>query len=67
MNASVIATAIDNAAAPQAEPQSRALLLALDTKPMRVTLQHAYTHQPDPVLAHFLGNAQFDRRAASAA
>jgi len=25
---------------------------------MRVTLQHAYTHQPDPVLAHFLGNAQ---------
>jgi hypothetical protein len=48
----------DNAAAPQEEPQSRALLLALDTKRMHVSLEHAYTHEPDPVLSHFLGNTQ---------
>jgi len=48
----------DNAAAPQEEQQSRALIPALDTKRMRVSLEHAYTHRPDPVLSHFLGNAQ---------
>ena len=48
----------DNAAAPQEEPQSRALLLALDTKRMHASLEHAYTHRPDRVLSHFLGNAQ---------
>jgi hypothetical protein len=53
-----LVSVFDNAAAPQEEPQSRALLLALDTKRMRVSLEHAYTHRPDPVLSHFLGNAQ---------
>jgi hypothetical protein len=48
----------DNAAAPQEEPQSRALLLALDTKRMHASLEHAYTHRPDRVLSHFLGDAQ---------
>ena len=47
----------DNAAAPQEEPQSRALLLHLDTKHKHVSLVHAYTHRP-AVLSHFLGNAQ---------
>jgi hypothetical protein len=53
-----LVSVFDNAAAPQEEPQSRALLLALDTKRMRVSLDHAYTHRPEPVLSHFLGNAQ---------
>jgi hypothetical protein len=48
----------DNAAAPREELQSRALLLALDTTRMHVSLEHAYTHRPDRVLSHFLGNAQ---------
>jgi len=53
-----LVSVFDNAASPQEEPQSRALLLALDTKRMRVSLERAYTHRPDPVLSHFLGNAQ---------
>jgi hypothetical protein len=53
-----VVSVFDNAAAPQEEPQSRALLLALDTKRMHVSLEHAYTHKPDPVLSHFLGNTQ---------
>ena len=53
-----VVSVFDNAAAPQEEPQSRALLLALDTKRMHVSLEHAYTHQPDKVLSHFLGDAQ---------
>jgi Arylsulfotransferase (ASST) len=53
-----IVSVFDNAAAPQEEPQSRALLLALDTKRMRASLEHAYTHKPDRVLSHFLGDAQ---------
>ena len=53
-----IVSVFDNAAAPQEEPQSRALLLALDTKRMHASLEHAYTHEPDPVLSHFLGDAQ---------
>ena len=48
----------DNAAAPQEEPQSRALLLALDTTRRHVTLRRAFTHRPQPVLSHFLGNVQ---------
>jgi hypothetical protein len=48
----------DNAAAPREELQSRALLLALDTTRMHVSLEHAYTHRPDRVLSHFLGNVQ---------
>jgi hypothetical protein len=53
-----LVTVFDNAAAPQEEPQSRALVLALDVNRMHVSLKHAYTHRPDPVLSHFLGNAQ---------
>ena len=53
-----LVSVFDNAAAPKEEPQSRALLLALDTKRMHVSLEHAYTHRPDPVLSHFLGDAQ---------
>ncbi len=48
----------DNAAAPQEEQESRALLLALDTKRMRASLEHAYAHRPERVLSHFLGGAQ---------
>jgi hypothetical protein len=53
-----LVSVFDNADAPQEEPQSRALLLKLDTKPMRVSLVRAYTHRPQPVLSHFMGNAQ---------
>ena len=53
-----LVSVFDNAAAPQEEPQSRALLLELDTKRMHVTLRRAFTHSPQPVLSHFLGNVQ---------
>jgi Arylsulfotransferase (ASST) len=53
-----VVTVFDNAAAPQEEPQSRALLLRLDTRRMHVSLERAFTHRPEPVLSHFLGNAQ---------
>jgi hypothetical protein len=53
-----IVSVFDNAAAPREEPQSRALLLGLDTKRMRVTLERAYTRAPARVLSHFLGNVQ---------
>jgi Arylsulfotransferase (ASST) len=53
-----LVSVFDNAAAPQEEPQSRALLLALDTKRTHVSLEHAYVHRPEPVLSHFLGDAQ---------
>lgn len=53
-----VVTVFDNAAAPQEEPQSRALLLRLDTKGKRLSLVHAYTHRPEHVLSHFLGNTQ---------
>jgi Arylsulfotransferase (ASST) len=53
-----VVSLFDNAAAPQEEPQSRALLLVLDTKRMHASLEHAYTHRPDPVLSHFLGDTQ---------
>jgi hypothetical protein len=53
-----LVSVFDNAAAPKEEPQSRALLLALDTMKMHVSLEHAYTHRPEQVLSHFLGNAQ---------
>ena len=53
-----LVSVFDNAAAPKEEPQSRALLLALDTKRMHVSLEHAYTHRPEQVLSHFLGDAQ---------
>ena len=53
-----LVSVFDNAAAPQEEPESRALLLALDTRRKRASLVHAYVHRPEPVLSHFLGNTQ---------
>jgi hypothetical protein len=53
-----LVSVFDNAAAPKEEPQSRALLLALDTTRMHVSLEHAYVHRPEQVLSHFLGDAQ---------
>jgi hypothetical protein len=57
-HANGLVTVFDNAAAPPEEPQSRALLLRLDTKRMRVSLVHAYTHRPQRVLSRYLGNTQ---------
>ena len=53
-----VVSVFDNAAAPAEEPQSRALLLALDTKRMHVSLERAYVHRPERVLSHFLGDTQ---------
>src|SRR5581483_5824811 len=53
-----IVTVFDNAAAPAKEPRSRALVLRLDERRKRVSLVHAYTHRPERVLSHFMGNAQ---------
>jgi Arylsulfotransferase (ASST) len=53
-----IVSLFDNAAAPKEEPQSRALVLKLDVKRERATLVRAYTHKPERVLSHFLGNTQ---------
>jgi arylsulfotransferase ASST len=50
-------TVFDNAAAPQVEPESRALAIALDTARMRATLLRQYEHRPS-VVAHALGSAQ---------
>jgi hypothetical protein len=53
-----LVTVFDNAAAPQKEPQSRALLLSLDVQRKRVSLVRAFAHRPARVLSHFLGNTQ---------
>jgi hypothetical protein len=53
-----VLTVFDNGAAPAEEKQSRALLLHLDERRKRVTLERAFTHRPEPVLAHYMGNAQ---------
>jgi Arylsulfotransferase (ASST) len=53
-----LVSVFDNAAAPKEEPESRALLLQLDVKHRRATLVRAYTHRPERVLSHFLGNTQ---------
>jgi Arylsulfotransferase (ASST) len=58
VHANGVVSIFDNAAAPAEEPQSRALLLELDPQRRRATLIHAYTHKPQPVLSHFLGNTQ---------
>ena len=47
----------DDGAAPQVQPQSKALVLALDTKRMRASVHRKYTHHP-PVLSHALGSTQ---------
>lgn len=48
----------DNGAAPEVKPQSRAIVLALDEKRRRATLQHRYVHHPNALQAHAMGNAQ---------
>jgi Arylsulfotransferase (ASST) len=47
----------DNGARPQVHEQSRALLLALDPKRMRATLERRVVHSP-PLLAYALGSHQ---------
>lgn len=47
----------DDGAAPPRERQSRGLLLAVNHRRRRVTLERAYTHQP-PLLAAFTGSTQ---------
>jgi hypothetical protein len=53
-----IVSVFDNGAAPQEEPESRALLLRVDERRRRTSLVRAYVHRPERVLAHFMGNAQ---------
>ena len=57
-HADELVSVFDNGAAPAEEPQSRALLLHLDARRHRASLLHAYTHRPERVLAHFMGNTQ---------
>jgi hypothetical protein len=47
----------DDGAAPKVEPQSRALVIALDTARMRATLARRFVHHP-PLLARYTGSAQ---------
>lgn len=47
----------DDGAAPPREKQSRGLLLAVNHRRRRVTLERAYTHKP-PLLASFTGSTQ---------
>jgi len=48
----------DDGAAPQVEPQSRVLVVRLDAKNHRATLVRKYTHEPNRLVAQFMGNAQ---------
>jgi hypothetical protein len=57
MPAPDLLTVFDNASAPPEESQSRALLLHVDTKAMRVTLKRAYEH-PAGLLADNQGSMQ---------
>ena len=50
-------TVFDNGSSPAREPQSRGLLLRLDTPGKHVTLEHAYTH-PAGLLADNQGSIQ---------
>ena len=47
----------DDGGAPKVQPQSRALVLALDHKRMQATLHRRYVHYP-PAVAHALGSTQ---------
>ena len=47
----------DDGAAPQVQPQSKALILKVDQTHMRATVHRRYTHYPN-VLAHALGSVQ---------
>jgi hypothetical protein len=57
LHAHGILTLFDDADTPQEEPESSAKALAINTKTMKVTLIHRYTHSP-PILAAFGGGAQ---------
>jgi arylsulfotransferase ASST len=48
----------DNGAAPPKEPRSRVLMLKLDVRRRRATLEHAFVHRPQTVLSHYMGNGQ---------
>jgi len=48
----------DNGAAPQVQPQSRVILVRLDTERMRATLERAYKHRPNRLVAKFMGSGQ---------
>jgi Arylsulfotransferase (ASST) len=48
----------DDGAAPRVEPESRGLLLQLDEAKRTATLQQAFTHRPNKLLAHFMGSMQ---------
>ena len=48
----------DDGAAPQVQPQSRALVIRLDGKRGRATLVREYTHHPGRIVSKFMGNAQ---------
>jgi Arylsulfotransferase (ASST) len=47
----------DDGGAPKVQPQSKALVLALDMKRMQATLHRRYVHHP-PAVAHALGSVQ---------
>jgi len=53
-----IMTVFDNGAAPPKEPQSRALVLAVDEDKMHVTLSHQYSNPNLRLLASAMGSAQ---------
>ena len=48
----------DDGAEPQVAPQSRALVLQLDSANMRARLVRKYTHRPGRIVSRFMGNAQ---------
>ncbi len=48
----------DDGAAPQVQPQSKGLVLDLDTRRMRATLVQKYTHHPGRLITAFMGNVQ---------
>ncbi|HUC56883.1 MAG TPA: arylsulfotransferase family protein [Streptosporangiaceae bacterium] len=51
-------TVFDNGAAPAEERQSRALILEVNEKTMKVTLKHQYTHPNKALLASAMGSCQ---------
>jgi hypothetical protein len=52
-----VVSIFDNAVGPGRPNQSRVIVLALDEKRMRATLEHEYTHRPS-LYARAMGNAQ---------
>jgi arylsulfotransferase ASST len=49
----------DDGAQPQVEPQSRALLIHLDSTRKVARLERRYVHRPGRIVSRFMGNAQF--------